>query len=40
MSICTTLAKQITDYVQKNKKMPKLLKIDGVGYNQTIWLIV
>lgn len=34
MTICTTLAKQITDYVQKNKKMPKLLKIDGVGYNQ------
>lgn len=34
MTICTTLAKEITEYVKKNKKMPKIIKIGKIGYNQ------
>lgn len=34
MTIAVKLAKMITDYVQKNKKMPKIVKIDKLGYNQ------
>lgn len=34
MTIVVKLAKMITDYVQKNKKMPTLFKINNVGYNK------
>lgn len=34
MTIAVKLAKMITDYVQKNKKMPTLFKINKVGYNK------
>lgn len=34
MTIALTLAKEIKKYVDKNKKMPNLIKIKDIGYNQ------